>query len=101
VTTATDERLHRDIFPAEVFAPGLLEHPQKARVFVTTNRLVVMGEAGTVIDEPITGEVPQRTRATLQGELRVETAKGTVYVTRGEGCGCKSSLKGVDPPVPW
>lgn len=106
VTVTTDERLHRDIYPAEVLAPGQLEHPRKARVFITDSRLLVWsstasGTPDVLIDEAITGDVPQRTRATLQGEMRVETAKGTVFVTRGEGCGCKDRLRSVDPPVPW
>ena len=88
----TEDRtpLHRDIHPAETFAPDVHEHPVQSRVFVTADRVQVWRESEgggpeLMIDEPITGEVPQRDRSTQFGELRIDTARGPVYVTQGRG----------------
>lgn len=100
------ETLHRDIYPAETFAPDVSEHPTHTRVFVTSSRVQVWRETADggpelMLDEAITGEVPQRDRSTQFGELRIETARGPVYVTQGRGCGCGSPLKALDAPGAW
>ena len=107
-TTAGDtERLMRDVVPAEVHAPGHSPHVQQsARVFVTDRRVQVWvtGPDGPValVDEALTGPVPERNRGTLGREqLHLETAAGPVHVSRGRGCGCGGGLRQVDPPAAW
>lgn len=105
-TPGTIERMHRDVAVAEVFAPEHSPHPQReARVFVTNLRVQVWvrGPEGPValVDEPLTGEPPERDRGTLAGQLSLETATGPVYVTRGRGCGCGSGLKELQAPASW
>lgn len=104
------ERLHLDIWPAEVFHPDAREVPFRARVFVTDRRVVVwttdvVDGRETVprihTDVAYTNDPPERQRGTFHGQLRLETDQGTVYVTRATGCGCGSPLKALDPPSGW
>ena len=108
MTPTTSERLHRDIHPAEViFRGGYDRHPTRCRVMVTSERVIVWAQTGPnaspeiIVDDPIAGDVPARDRSTQFGELVIETEQGTLIVAKGEGCGCRSPLKYVQPPVAW
>ena len=104
--TEERERLHLDVFPAEVFAPNHAAAPQaKARVFVTDRRVVVWvrGPDGpvTLIDEALASEPPERNRGTFRGQLHLETATGPVNVTRA-GCKCgMGTLGALEAPARW
>lgn len=96
------EKLHLEVFPANVFAPKHSEFDQtQAKVFVTDRRVIVWveGSGEPIVDEAITGTVPQATLASLPGELRLDTVTGPVFVTRGQGCGCRSPLRLIDAPA--
>lgn len=105
----SDERLHRDVHPAEVLlADGTLH--RDVRVFVTSRRLLAFKAtpAGRVepclelaLAEPCSVAA---NRGTLTGSGRLEAILadgGSVWVNRGHGCGCGSPLKALAPPVPW
>jgi hypothetical protein len=101
------ERMLRDVQRAEVFAPDVHNAPKRAtRVFITTERIVVwqtddQNRPTVFLDSRITGELPQADRATLVGQLRIETEDGDVHITRARGCMCGSSLLALSPPIPW
>jgi hypothetical protein len=105
--TVAGERLRRDVKNAEVFAPGVADAPwRRTRVFLTSHRLIVwtadeVGRPSKLLDEPVSGDVPQADRGTLQGGMTLHTARGDVHVTRGGGCGCGSVLNALDAPVGW
>lgn len=105
-TTETPERLHRDMFPIEAYAPHASPSPHTARAFITDRRIQVYveanGETQLLVDEPITGEVPEPLRGQHdrgKGQLTVQTASGLVYLTTASGCGCHSSLRYLAPPA--
>lgn len=100
------ERLHRDVHPAEMLLPsGTLV--RDLRVFVTSKRLLAFVARNGRIEQALELEVAQpcsvpRDRGTLRGSLEVRLADGsTVWVNRGQGCGCHSMLKTLGQPVGW
>jgi hypothetical protein len=103
-TGVTTERLHRDHFPVEVYAPHLVDAPRAGRVFITNQRIQLWIDSAGVpklaMDERVLEEV-ERDRGSLFGQIKVETVGGPVYVTKGRGCGCHSPLKALSPPVSW
>ena len=104
-----DERLRRDVMPAEVaLADGTVlgARGHKVRLFVTSHRVVawrdINGSIEQVLDVPLAEPWSvEAHRGTLPGTLEVETADGTAYVSRGYGCGCGSALLALAPPVSW
>ena len=96
----------RDTY-AEVWAPEYHPNPVRGRVFVTDQRVIVYtaGEGGglrKLIEEPITGALPQRTRATQPVmQMELETAGGRIEVQPNGDCGCGTALKALDPPADW
>lgn len=111
MSTAIDDaqvgaRLHRDIYPAKVFAPDVATHERIGRVFITDTHVVVFAADGNNVPSEffrarITGAVPERDRGTGQKGFQLETESGPVYIERAGGCGCGSSLKALDGPVAW
>ena len=105
--TVEVERLCRDVFPAELAMPDGQIH-QGVRAFVTTHRVIAYAEADRkIIPEPVVdvallepGSVPA-SRNSLFGALECRTASGTVWVNRGRGCGCHSSLGALASPISW
>ena len=93
-----DEVLVRDIFPAEVVgADGSLI--TKARVFVTSHRLIVWREQplGIAVEESLAPFSIRASRDKLNDPLKV----GTYLVNQGRGCGCGSKLTALAKPAPW
>lgn len=115
------EQLVRDHHPVEVYAPDVRPAPiGGCRVFITEirddpvdrlpsgGRLIVWardpdsGQPVKLLEEQVTRGLPDRNRGTLLGQLSMDTAgQGTVYITRGTGCGCHSPLKALSAPVDW
>lgn len=102
--TATGERLCRDSFPVEVYAPDVRDAPFRARVFITDSRVFVWADpAGTpelVIEAGHSTSV-DRNRGSFYGQVTLDTDVGKVHVTKAGGCGCGSTLKALSPPVGW
>jgi hypothetical protein len=102
---AVTDRLVRDCWPVEVFAPELDPVPFLARVFVSEHHLWVWREGPTrtplLVVDIEHAETIQRDRGSLFGQLRFATLAGPVHVTKTTGCGCSSPLKALSPPVAW
>lgn len=102
------ERLCRDLHPVEVSIGAKIV--KGARVFITTDRVIVYREVGehTGLKRPsiafsaeVTGESPQPSRSGLTGPMSIDTSEGTVLLNRAAGCGCNSILKTLSSPVTW
>jgi hypothetical protein len=105
-STADDEVLVRDVFPADVLlADGRLV--REAHVFVTSSRMLVWTKtAAGAINDPIEIAVaaqvaPSRNTLGINETLHIETATGTAHVNRAQGCGCGSPLKALAAPADW
>ena len=105
---AVGERLCLDIPWAEVYAPDVRDAPFKARVFVTTHRVIAwhaaVDERGrwgepTLVLEAAHDEPVKRQLGSFYGQLRFDTPAGAVHVTRAGGCGCHSPLGRLQAPV--
>jgi hypothetical protein len=102
------ERLIRDVHPAELLMPdgSML---RDVRVFVTTRRLVAYRATGhgaidvaVELELQVPGTVPADRGTLGQAALECRLATGeTVWINRGQGCGCGSPLKALAPPVSW
>jgi hypothetical protein len=105
--TVYGEMLRRDVHPAELLLPdGTIL--TDVRVFITTHRLLAFKtNAERQIEQclELTLEQPCTVPAdhgTLHGRLEARLADGgTVWVNRGQGCGCGSPLKAFAAPVTW
>lgn len=99
-------QLIRDCWPAEVFAPEVDAAPFRARVFITTDRIIAWREQGGLpvkaIDVPVPdpSALPDRNRGSFFGQVRFDTEAGAVHITAG-GCKCGSTLNALSPPAPW
>lgn len=98
------EVLCRDVHPAEVSLPDG-KVLTGVRVFATSHRLLAYQaddrEIRCVLDVALeqSGSV-EPSGNSLIGALEIRTADGTVWVNRGQGCGCGSPLKNLAAPVP-
>lgn len=105
-TPPVNERLCRDVHPAEVLTPdGTVI--KGARVFATTHRLLVWQAAGRNVEQTVNialaepGSVPANRGGLNGGRLECATKDGTFWVNQGRGCGCGSPLKALGAPVSW
>lgn len=98
--------LVRDVFPAEVCEVGGRVW-SRARVFVTTERLVVwsMGRDRVpvkVVDAALAEPgVIEATMEAPMGPLEIATLTRGYLVNRGRGCRCQSALLALAPPAEW
>ena len=115
-TPDTGERLALIVWPAEVYAEWWNDaRPQgRAKVYVTDRRVIVW-TAPTIPEAPNQPvyEVPRialeathstavkRDRSTFHGQVRLDTDRGPLTITRAQGCGCHHPLTAVGPPVAW
>jgi hypothetical protein len=101
----TTEILARDCFPVETYAVHIAAAPiHPTRVFVTSERIQVWSEVDrqpVLLTEAKITEPVERDRGTLQGQIKVETELGPIFVTKGRGCGCGSSLRALSRPCDW
>ena len=100
-----EERLVRDVYPAEVLLPDG-KFIKGIRVFITTHRIYGYDAQGQTVVEVINfplsdiDQIP-RSRSTLIGNLQLSTEVGNFYVNKGQGCGCGSILKALPSPINW
>jgi hypothetical protein len=103
-----DERMVRDVFPAEVvFTDGTVL--TGVRVFVTTERCMIWAlddkkELVNVHALYNTTTDAKPSRNTLQEGERVAIDVDNLQrlvVNKGRGCGCGSKLKALSPPINW
>ena len=106
----SDERMVRDIFPAEVVVHGLGDETRMltgVRVFVTTERCTIwrLNEAKEFVTMEFTGTSTDAkpSRSTLQEGERINIERDDISITvnKGRGCGCGSKLKALSPPINW
>ena len=103
----SDERLVRDIYPAEVVEVGGRVWT-KCRAFVTTERLIVWKLTRGVLDKVVDvklGESNAITASTsddLAETLEIPTLMRGYLVSRGHGCRCRGGLLlALAPPASW
>lgn len=99
------DRLHRDLFPAEVTLDGVLLASQ-ARVFITgTEVLVYEAKEDRSIVQVARLDIDQAPMVargvSFFGSVQLVTPVGPLSLNRARGCGCHSPLKAMDPPVAW
>jgi hypothetical protein len=91
-----------NVHPAEVQLPDGTEL-QRARVVLTHRRVRVWREVGRqpelVLDVTHPGVVLQERYPIVGKAMTWPTGDGDLVVTRMRGCGCGSSLKGLQAPT--
>ena len=100
------ECLTRDLFPCEVYDSASGKIHKVARVFVTTERILVSVEENGRVSTPIERTLIEpvdanRRQLNHHDRAKFRTLAGEIHVTRAGHCGCGSPLKALGPPVGW